>query len=438
MRHLALGIILQAMIDTAKDNRKLVERAILIGIHGRQESSSDAHEHLAELEELVDNLHIPVIDKLVVKLKEPQAKYYIGSGKADEIVTMIKEQQADCLVFDSELSPSQQRNWERLTKICVIDRQEVILDIFASRAATREAVLQVELARMRYSLPRLTRAWTHLSRQRGGNKGTRGEGEKQIEADRRLVQQRINSLKRELTEVRRQRATQRKGRARHQLPHAAIVGYTNAGKSSLLNTLTNADVMAEDKLFATLDPTTRKVILPDKRQLLLTDTVGFIRKLPHNLVEAFKSTLEEATLADFLILVLDISSPHVEEHWETTLKVLRELNAADKPILTVFNKFDLKPEPIVLNRIKHLFEGSLFISTKTGTGIDELKRRLIGYLPQSSTIIRVKLPPTRYDLAALAHAQALVMENNYDDYGNLEMVISINSQLKDKFADFVV
>ncbi|MFA7231970.1 MAG: GTPase HflX, partial [Victivallaceae bacterium] len=304
------------MINTEKDNRKLVERAILVGVHDTQTTPSEAREHLEELEELVTNLNIGIIDRLLVNLKTPQSQYYVGSGKAQEIFDLIEELNADCLIFDGELSPSQQRNWERFTKICVIDRQEVILDIFAERASTRESVLQVELARMQYYVPRLTRAWTHLSRQKGGNKGTRGEGEKQIEADRRLVKDRIKFLQLELQEVRKQRDTQRKNRDRNEIPHAAIVGYTNAGKSSLLNKLSGANVLVEDKLFATLDPTTRKILLPSKQPLLLTDTVGFVRKLPHNLVEAFKSTLEEAVLADFLILVLDISSPYVEEHWE--------------------------------------------------------------------------------------------------------------------------
>jgi GTP-binding protein HflX len=425
------------MIDTEKDNRKLVERAILIGIHTHQENAADAHEHLAELEELVANLNIPVMDKMVVKIKQPQVKYYIGSGKANEIVEMIAEQKIDCLVFDSDLSASQQRNWERLTKICVIDRQEVILDIFASRATTREAVLQVHLARMKYSLPRLTRAWTHLSRQRGGNKGTRGEGEKQIEADRRLVQQRITSLKRELEEVQKQRSTQRKGRDRHQLPHAAIVGYTNAGKSSLLNALTGSNVVAEDKLFATLDPTTRKIVLPDNRQLLLTDTVGFVRKLPHNLIEAFKSTLEEAVVADFLLLILDLSSPHVEEHWETTINVLRELKADDKKILPIFNKIDLAKDPLIYARVKNLFEESIFVSTKTGDGLDELKYKLIKYLPKTTEVIKLKIPPSRHDLVALAHARGLVMDSEYDEYGNLALVVNVNSEMKNKFAAFM-
>ena len=300
------------MIETEKDNRKLVERAILIGMCDHETSEHEAREHLEELAELVKNIDVPVIGEELVKLKLVSSRYLIGSGKAEEIAERVKAENADCLVFDCDLSPSQQRNWERLTKVCVIDRQEVILDIFAGRASTREAVLQVQLARLQYSLPRLTRAWTHLSRQRGGAKGTRGEGEKQIEADRRMVQQRITSLRKELEVVQQQRSTQRKSRDRQNVPHAAIVGYTNAGKSSLLNCISGSAVLTEDKLFATLDPTTRRITLPNNIPLLLTDTVGFVRKLPHSLVESFKSTLEEAVLADFLVLVLDISSPHLD------------------------------------------------------------------------------------------------------------------------------
>jgi GTP-binding protein HflX len=334
--------------------------------------------------------------------------------------------------------PSQQRNWERLTRICVIDRQEVILDIFAQRASTREAVLQVELARMRYSLPRLTRAWTHLSRQRGGNKGTRGEGEKQIEVDRRLVQQRISSLQKELKVVRRHRDTQRKGRDRHEMAHAAIVGYTNAGKSSLLNCLTGADVLAEDKLFATLDPTTRKLDLPDKQSVLLTDTVGFVRKLPHSLVEAFKSTLEEAVLADFLVLLLDISSGHVDEHWETTLTVLRELGADDKKIITVFNKMDLQKDPVVLARVKSLFPDAIFISTVTGEGIKSLHKAIMRMTNREINIMHLKIPPQRHDIAALAHDKTRILESEYDDSGNLLLTAAVPQIIKARFTDFSV
>ncbi len=426
------------MIDTEKDNRKIVERAILVGVLDSQSDAGEMDEHLLELEDLANNLGLKVIDKITVKIKIPSSKYYIGSGKAEEISQRMKELEADCLVFDNNLSPSQQRNWEALTKSCVIDRQEVILDIFADRASTKEAVLQVALARMEYALPRLTRAWMHLSRQRGGNTGARGEGEKQIEVDRRMVKISISSLQKELQEVRLQRDTQRKSRTRSEIPHAAIVGYTNAGKSSLLNKLTGADVLVEDKLFATLDPTTRKIVLPNKVQLLLTDTVGFIRNLPHTLVEAFKSTLEEAVLADFLILVLDVTSPHVEDHWETTLSVLKELGAEDKNIITVFNKIDMQQDQVILARIKNLFPGAVYVSAVTGTGMDELLSRISSFVSNRIRLLHLKLPPSRHDLAALIHANGNILESEYDDEGNLLLTINIPQAFEKKLAAYII
>ena len=426
------------MIDTEKDNRKVVERAVLVGIQEQGMQNSEIQEHLDELEELVENLNIGVVDKIVVPLKKVMPHYYIGSGKAEEIVERVREIEGDCIIFDSELSPSQQRNWEKLSKLCVIDRQEVILDIFASRASTREAMLQVQLARMQYSLPRLTRAWTHLSRQRGGAKGTRGEGEQQIEVDRRLVQKRISSLTRELKEVTQQRETQRKSRKRNNLPTAAIVGYTNAGKSSLLNHLADADILAEDKLFATLDPTTRKVTLPNNQDLLLTDTVGFVRKLPHTLVASFKSTLEEAVLADFLILVLDISNPHVEDHWETTLSVLKELGADDKDILVAFNKIDLQKDPVFTARARGLFPDGVFISASTGEGVGDLLMKMIKFTKITSKTLKLQIPPQHHHLIALAHAKGKVLESEYDEQGNNLLTLTINCMYEKKFLDFVI
>lgn len=426
------------MIDTTNINRKVVERAILVGVFDGQSDPREADEHLLELEDLVNNLNIKVVDKITVKLKVPSSKYYVGSGKSEEIFQRQKELNADCLVFDNDLSPSQQRNWEALTKSCVIDRQEVILDIFADRASTREAMLQVELAKMEYSLPRLTRAWLHLSRQRGGNTGARGEGEKQIEVDRRMVKTSISMLQKELKEVRLQRDTQRKSRIRRDIPHAAIVGYTNAGKSSLLNKITGANVLVEDKLFATLDPTTRKIVLPNKIPLLLTDTVGFIRKLPHALVDAFKSTLEEAVLADFLILVLDISSPYVEDHWETTVSVLKELGAEDKSIITVFNKMDLQHDQVVIARIRSLFPGAIYISAIAGTGMDELQARMSSFVSNRIRLLHLRLPPTRHDLAALIHANGNILHSEYDEAGNLFMTINIAHAYEKKLADFII
>lgn len=427
------------MIDTAKDNRRVVERAMLIAIRPPDLDPAIAHEHLDELAELVKNLDIGIVDRVMITLRAPLPEYYIGSGKAAEIEARRKELDADCLIFDTPLSPSQQRNWEKLTKCCVVDREEVILDIFATRASTREAVLQIELARLQYTLPRLTRAWTHLSRQRGGLTGARGQGETQIETDRRLLRRRIATLEAELTELKMHRATERKKRERHAIPHAAIVGYTNVGKSSLLHALSGAQVLIADRLFATLDPTTRKVTLDDRQLLLLTDTVGFVRKLPHTLVEAFKSTLEAAVLADFLILVLDISSPQIEEQWETTLEVLKELGAEDKNIIVAFNKIDKidrEAETLLLARTRLLFPDSLYISTLTGEGLDELKKRLALFAGKDRQLLKVKLPPDRHDLAALAHAGGNIFEESYDERGNLELVFTIGPMDRHKFEPY--
>ncbi len=425
------------MIDTEKDNKKLVERAFLVGIQDNDTTSYEAIEYLGELRELVTGIDIPVIDKEIIRLKQTHSKYLLGSGKAEEIAEKLKDIEADCVVFDYELSPSQQRNWEKLTKICVVDRQEIILDIFANRATTRESVIQVELARMHYTLPRLTRAWTHLSRQRGGNKGTRGEGEQQIEVDRRLVQIKIKQLQKELSEVQNQRKTQRKRRIKSPIPHLAIVGYTNAGKSSLLNYFSDANVLVEDKLFATLDPTTRKVKLSNSQQLLMTDTVGFVRKLPHHLVDAFKSTLEEAVLADFLLIVMDVNNPYVEDHWATTLEVLDDLGAKEKEKIIAFNKVDLQEDELVINKLKNKFPNALFISTVTGEGIDELEKVVISEVNDKNETLKLKIPPNRYDIVALGYKLGCVVNLDHDEAGNYELTLTIDKLFIDKFEDFI-
>ncbi|WP_294477680.1 GTPase HflX [uncultured Victivallis sp.] len=429
------------MIDISEDSRKKVERALLVGFRFPDQSETEVNEHLDELADLVRNLDIIPLEPEIVNLHDPSPRYYIGSGKAEEIARLMQECEADCLIFDTPLSPSQQRNWERLTHSCVIDREEVILDIFAERASTREAVLQVELARTKYSLPRLTRAWTHLSRQHGGGATTRGEGEAQIETDRRLLRRRIRQLEEELKVVRKQRETQRKSRERNLIPHGAIVGYTNVGKSSLLQTLSGAEILVKDQLFATLDPTTRRVPLENGLEVLLTDTVGFVRKLPHSLVEAFKSTLEEAVLADFLLLVLDLSSTQLDAQWETTLSVLKELGAEEKKIIVVFNKIDLvdrESEGVLFARLRGLFPDALYLSTRTGEGIGELKKRLTAIAAGEFQLMRVKLPPQRYDLAALAHANGRVYEENYNDSGELELVFTIGPALRHKFQEYAI
>lgn len=355
-----------------------------------------------------------VVGEHVVKLASVHPRYLVGSGKAEELSAEAEELEADCIVFDEDLSPSQQRNWEKLTGIAVIDRHEVILDIFAARASTREATLQVGLARMEYSLPRLTRAWTHLSRQHGGARGTRGEGETQLEIDRRVVLQKITRMKREIEQVRSQRDTRRKRRNDHAVPSGSVVGYTNAGKSSLLNALSGSSVLVEDKLFATLDPTTRKVALGEGREVLLTDTVGFIRRLPHDLVMAFKSTLEETVLSDFLINVLDLSSPEVADHYATTMSVLEELGVSEKPMITVFNKIDRAGDALYAAELEERIPDAVHISVKTGDGLSDLLAAIDHLVSRDSRSLEFLLPGERYDLVALLHRTGKILRTSYE------------------------
>jgi GTPase len=339
------------------------------------------------------------------------------------------------IVFDEALSPAQQRNWEELFGGAVIDRQEVILEIFADRAHTREAMLQVALARMEYSLPRLTRAWTHLSRQRG--KGAMGgEGETQLEQDRRIVRDRITHLKAELAGVVKQRDVQRRKRQRVPVPTVAIVGYTNAGKSSLLNTLTGAHVLAEDKLFATLDPTTRQLVLRGNQKLLVTDTVGFIRRLPHGLVEAFKATLEEVVVADFLIHVLDVTNPNVEQHHATTLAVLAELGAGDKTIVTVFNKIDAA-DPAMIRRARQLVPEALFVSAHTKAGLDELETRCLELIADALGSTELLVPHDRYDVIARLHSLGHIQKQDHEDAG-VRIIARVPPTQAGFFAPFVL
>jgi GTP-binding protein HflX len=393
------------------------QRAFLVGVQTPEMPEGEGEELLAELTELVENLGLSIVRAVFVKLRAPSPALFVGKGKAEEIIALAKEDGAEVIVFDSALSPAQQRNWEELAGMAVIDRQEVILEVFADRAHTREAVLQVALARMEYSLPRLTRAWTHLSRQRGkGSMG--GEGETQLEQDRRVVRDRIAHLKQELASVVRQRGVQRTRRVRVPLPTASIVGYTNAGKSSLLNTLTGSSVLAEDKLFATLDPTTRQLVLPGNQKLLLTDTVGFIRRLPHGLVEAFKATLEEVLVADFLIHVVDITSPHFQKHRETTISVLAELGAGDRPVVNVFNKVDLA-DAIGMRAARQAVPDALFVSARTGAGIDALKERCREMVAHGLGTVRLLVPHDRYDIVAKLHALGHVQEQEHSEEGVL-------------------
>lgn len=429
------------MFDVREKPQK-VEKALLVGAYFDRRAADDAAALLEELQELVSTLGIAIGGAELVFVRECNPRYLIGKGKAAELMQQARGLGADCIIFDNELAPAQQRAWESESNLCVIDRHEVILDIFNMRAKTREARLQVELARLEYSLPRLTRMWAHLDRQGGSGGGSggggaaRGEGETQLETDRRLASKRLDKVRADLEEVKKQRDTMRKERSRVPVPHAAIVGYTNAGKSSLLNRLTAATVLVEDKLFATLDTTTRRLQLPDGQALLLTDTVGFVRNLPHDLVQSFRATLEEAVVADFLIHVLDASARHVYDFHTTTTDVLRELGAGEKKTLLVLNKTDLIDDSRLRELQRH-FPEAVPVSIKTGQGLGDLMHRLHQMMIDRVIRLRLAIPLSRMDLVALAHQEGKVLVENYDS-GLAEVQCVIPRRWESKFAEFIV
>lgn len=416
-----------------KENPK---KALLIGIQRAENSFEEISEHLNELAELVENIGIKVVKTINMRLRHPAPRLLLGEGKADDIIQLCRELEADIIVFDDDISPSQQRNWEDLAEVCVIDRTEVILDIFSKRAQTQEARIQIQLARARYSLPRLTRAWAHLDRQGGGSgTGQRGQGEQQIELDRRQISNRISRLEKQLKEVRKHRNTRRKQRSRKPVPVATLVGYTNAGKSSILNCLTKANVYAADKLFATLDPTTRSVTLPNNQEMLLTDTVGFIRKLPHMLVEAFKATLEEAVVSDFLLHIVDINSPNLSDHIETTDKVLKEIGASEKEIILVFNKIDLVENELDLTRLRKKHPNAFFVSCKSGEGMEELRGEIANFLNDQLQTVHLEIPLSRADIISLVHRSCDVRKEKYENNSVL-ITAAVTKPLRTKICEW--
>jgi GTP-binding protein HflX len=400
-----------------KEKPRKVERAFLLSVVKRKDEEYYANLLLNELSELVGNLGIKVIGCTVVRTRKTFPGHILGKGKCDEILDQVGDLKCDVIIFDNEITPGQQRNWEELTKILVIDRHEVILDVFAERAQTKEAVLQVQLARLEYSLPRLRRAWTHLDRQRGGGVTQRGEGEAQIELDQRMLRDKISSTKKEIKQVSSRRITSRKKRQRIPLATIAIVGYTNAGKSTLLNQITGSTVLSEDKLFATLDPTSRKAKLPGGRTVILTDTVGFIRKLPHRLIDAFKATLEEAVVADILLHVVDLSNPEFDQQMKTTREVLRELGAQEKEILTVYNKIDRVENPLVKARARDLASPCSFISSKTGEGVESLMLMAEGMLEDQETSMDYLVPHDQYALVTRLREQGALLTEEVEEGG---------------------
>ncbi len=392
-------------------------RAILVGLQRPDDTEEEAQLLLDELHELVGNVGVEIRGSIIAKLREENPRTLVGSGKLEEIAQLARDKECGLIIFDDELTPAQQRNWEKDAKLRAIDRQEIILDIFITRAKTREAVLQVELAALQQMLPRLKRLWSHLDRQRGGGAMQRDAGETQMEMDQRKIRDKIAKVRRELAAVVAQRATQRKQRQRVPLPTLSIVGYTNAGKSSLLNRLTGADVLAANQLFATLDPTTRRLELPSGRALLLTDTVGFVRRLPHRLVEAFKATLEEAVQADFLLHVVDLSSPERMKHAETTLQVLQEIGAGDRPVITVLNKADLLADEAERAEALAAHPDAFLISTKTGEGLPALLEMLEKCAADRDHRMTLLIPHDQYPLLGRIHAGATVLSSKAEDAG---------------------
>ena len=394
-------------------------------------------ESLEELAELAATAGATIIGNGSQKLENPVAGTFIGSGKAEEFAKFCKSNDVDTVIFDDELSPAQSRNLETIFNCKILDRTALILDIFARRARTREGKLQVELAQLEHLLPRLTRFWGHLSRQSGGIGMRGGEGESQLESDRRRVQERIDKIRVELETVRRQRATQRVGRQRALWPLASIVGYTNAGKSTLLNALTGAAVLAEDKLFATLDPTTRRLRLPTNQNVLLTDTVGFIRKLPHGLVEAFKATLEEVVQADLLIHVVDVSHPQADEQIAAVNTVLEEIHAAGKPTIMVFNKIDRFAMNGQLQKFLERFPHGVAISAKTGDHVPALLAEIGTQLRPIREFVQLAIPHEHAAVIARLHEIGQVIERNYAGKA-AKFKARIPPHFHSEFAPFIV
>jgi GTP-binding protein HflX len=412
-------------------------RALLVGLFRQQQEKAITQEHLQELPLLAETQGIPVVFSQNLFLRSLRAATLLTEGKLEELKKEATSHNANLIIFDDEITPAQQRNLEAFFAMPVIDRTEVILGVFAMRAKSREAKLQIELAEVKYQLPRLKRLWTHLSRQTGGGGGAsgggylKGEGEKQIEIDRRILKRRVEQLEKEISQIRLNRETQRGLREKTGVPVVAIVGYTNAGKSTLMNLLTQAGVYVEDKLFATLDTTTRNLTLPNNQEILLIDTVGFIRKLPHLLVAAFRSTLEEAVFADIILHVIDASHPMAQEQAKTSIQVLQELHANMDSMMVVFNKIDKleaqKEQLALLYKLKFAYPRSLEISAKENRGTDLLKEEIMQRLQSRRTRLHLSIPQKEYHLVAKGLRDGHVLKKEYEgDHVLLELDVPVS------------
>lgn len=412
--------------------------AFLISAYRSGGDKAKVEDYLEELKGLCDTFGIEVVGKAACPIKKLDAGTYLGKGKLEELSAEAEKLKADAMIFDDEISPNQQRNLEAFFKRPVADRTELIIEVFAQRAQSREAQLQIELARIKYQFPRLKRMWTHLSRQSSSGGGfVKGEGEKQIEIDRRLLRKRIDLMKKEIEVVVSQRNTQRTARKRSGIPTFAIVGYTNAGKSTLMKSLTGADVYVENKLFATLDTTTRKFTLPSNQEILFVDTVGFIRKIPHTLVASFKSTLEEAIHTDVLLHLIDVSHPMAEEQASATLEVLKELGAADRPIITVLNKVDACLDKEIINKFRLKYPKTVSISALTKQGIDDLIGMVSEEVANLRKVVKLRIPQSEYKLVSDLMREGKVLDSDYEE-NDVLLTVEIPLQWEHKVQAYLV
>ena len=431
------------------DRERIVKsKALLVAIYQGETQHQKAEEHLQELELLTKTFGNESIEMVALSIRTFTAATFISKGKIDALLEAVEKFQVNLVIFDDEITPAQQRNLEEILRVPVIDRTEVILGVFADHARTKEAKLQVELAQIKYVFPRLKRMWTHLGQQTGGGGGIsgggylKGAGERQIEIDKRLLNKRIDRLQSEIKEVREVRKTQRVLRERRDIPVFAIVGYTNAGKSTLMNALTHAEVLVEDKLFATLDTTTRKYCLPNKQDILLIDTVGFIRKLPHLLVHAFKSTLEEAVQAEYLLHIVDASHPNALEQAQTTLQVIKELNAGNKPVITLLNKIDRVQEigptaQQVLAKLKLTYPRSIELSALTHLGFDHLIEEFIHVLQSRRVRLSLRIPQSEYHLVSSAIREGQIFHQTYEG-NDVLLEVEIPGEIQWQFKKYSI
>lgn len=416
------------------------QRALLVGTYLTTDAKPQTIEQLDELESLCHTYGLKTALKLPSPIREFNAGTFLGKGKVEEIRQLAIENQCDIVIFDDEISPQQQRNLEKIFEKIVIDRTELILGVFAQRAHTKEAKLQIELANFRYQMPRLRRLWTHLSRQRtGGASGgyLKGEGEKQIEIDRQILKHKITQIQKELEQVKKHRQTQRRERERTGIPTFAIIGYTNVGKSTLMNALTDADVLVEDKLFATLDTTTRKYVLSNKQSVLLIDTVGFIRKIPHQLVAAFKSTLEEAVQADILLHLIDASNPVAPAQSEAVFEILKELGAASRPIITVLNKIDQCKNRLEIDRLRFKYPKTVEISALKKVGFDRLLELMIREISLLRKTVHLRVPQSQYASLSEVMRDGKIITREYEE-NDILLEVEIPAYLERKVAHFEV